>query len=223
MKKLLSISIVFLIIFSCSQITGEKGTITDEQVENYLKAYKMLREKAPDILQGINENSNQTKADKKGYNTIEGIIKESGIESYAEFVRLNAKIGSVFSILQANRGMNQQANLQESGQDMFNDSYRFIEEQLDDPEVPEETKVELRKTMEELKKDSKELKETYESNKVIADWVMDKANKISGLLVNEADIKVIQAHEEEIFEAYTGFPRPKGFDGSMPDPDTILW
>ena len=223
MKKLISISLIFLIFFSCSQITGEKGTITDEQVVNYLKAYKGLREKAPGILQDINGNRDQTKAGKDGYNTVEDIIKESGIESYAEFVRLNAKIGSVFSILQANRGMDQQANLQESSQEMFSDSYRFIEEQINDPEVPEETKVELRKTLEELKKDSKELKETYESNKVIADWVMEKANKLSGLLVNEADIKVIQAHEEEIFEAYTGFPRPEGYDGNMPDLDTILW
>ena len=223
MKNFIIISIIFFIFFSCSQITGEKGTITDEQVENYLKAYKKLRETAPDILKGINENSDESKAGKEGYKTFEDIIKESGIESYAEFVRLNAKIGSVFSILQASRGTDQQANLQESSQEMFSDSYRFIEEQLNDPEVPKETKVELRKTLEELKKDSEELKETYESNKVIADWVLDKANKISGLLVNEADIEAIQTHEEDIFEAYAGFPRPKGFDGNMPDWDTILW
>jgi len=223
MKKTLILVMIAMIILSCTQITGEKGTITDEQVENYLKAYKKLREIAPDILKDINENSDQSKAGKDGYNSVEEAIKESGIESYAEFVRLNAKIGTVFSMLQANRGMESQENLQNSGQEMFDDSYRYIEEQLNDPEVPEETKVELRKTLEELKQNSKELKESYESNKIIADWVLDKAQKIQGLLVNEADIEVIQAHEEEIFEAYTGFPRPEGFDGNMPDLDTILW
>ncbi|MCF6365877.1 MAG: hypothetical protein L3J35_06695 [Bacteroidales bacterium] len=223
MKKAIFISVISVVLFSCVQVTGEKGTITDEQVVNYLKAYKKLKEKAPDILRNINENVNGSNAGKMGFNSFESIIKESDIESYAEFVRLNAKIGSVFSILQASRGMNQQQNLQESSQEMFSDGYRFIEEQLNDPDIPEETKAELRITLEELKKGSNELKEEYESNKVIADWVFEKAKKVTGLIVNEADIDVIQAHEEEIFEAYTGFPRPKGFDGNMPDLDTILW
>lgn len=223
MKKIIIAGIITLFIFSCSQITGEKGTITNEQVENYLEAYKNLREKAPEILKDINENSDQSKAGKEGYDSVERIIQESGLESYAQFVRLNAKIGTIFSMLQAHKGLNSQENLYESGQDMFDDSNRFIEEQLNDPEVPEETKVELRKTLEELKQNSNELKESYVSNKAIADWVMNKAEKIQGLLVNESDIEVIQHYEEDIFEAYTGFPRPEGLDGNMPDLDTILW
>jgi predicted ribosome quality control (RQC) complex YloA/Tae2 family protein len=223
MKKIIIAGIITLFIFSCSHITGEKGSITNEQVENYLEAYKKLREKAPEILKDINENSDQTKAGKEGYDSVERIIQESGLESYAQFVILNAKIGTVFSMLQAHKGLNSQENLYESGQDMFDDSNRFIEEQLNDPEVPEETKVELRKTLEELKQNSNELKESYESNKAIANWVMNKAEKIQGLLVNESDIEVIQHYEEEIFEAYTGFPRPEGLEGNMPDLDTILW
>jgi len=223
MKNILLSTLFSALIISCTQITGEKGTLTNEQVENYIKAYTKLKEVAPDILIDINENSDESKVGKDGFDSIEKIIKDCGIESYAEFVRLNAKIGTVFSILQAHRGMDQQANLQESGQDMFNDSYRLIEEQLNDPEVPEETKEELRKTLEELKQSSNELKESYESNKIIADWVMGKVQKISGLLVNEADVEVIQSYEDEIFKAYTGFPRPEGLDGNMTDLDTVLW
>ena len=56
MKNILLSTLFSALIISCTQITGEKGTLTNEQVENYIKAYTKLKEVAPDILIDINEN-----------------------------------------------------------------------------------------------------------------------------------------------------------------------
>ncbi len=175
-----------------------------------------MKEQAPGVLQKLNEEGNTEVAGQAGFNDFEKIIKEGGLGNFPDFVRLNAKIGGVFSIMQANKGMETAKNLEESGQSMFSDGMRVIQEQLDDPNVPEETKVELRTALEELKGGAKELKDTYTGNLEWANLVMEQANKLSGLIVNKKDIEVIKKHEAEIFEAYTGFPEPVGNDGKLP-------
>lgn len=194
--------------------SAEEASITDQDVENYIKTYKVLREQAPDMLKTVNESGESPEAGAEAYKSIEQTISNNGIGSYADFVRLNAKIGAIFSIMQATKGMTRFEELNQRSNDMFDDGIRQIDEQLADPNVPEDTKVELRKTREELLAGKGEMNEDYQYNKDWGEFVMDKANKLSGLVISEADIKVVQRHEQEIMEAYVGFPLP--YNGELP-------
>ena len=217
MKKIrfIIIASVSFFVVSCGQITEEKGTLTDELVLKYIKIYKNLREKAPSILENLNENGETAEAGKDGFSDFEDIIKDGGIKDFSEFVKLNAKIGAIFSILQATKGMDKAQDLQNSSSKMMSDGEKFIQEQLNNPDVPEETKAELRKALEELKKGSQQLDNSYNKNRKIAEFVMENVKKITGTIVNKKDIEIVKKHETEIFEAYTGFSQPFENDVKM--------
>jgi len=221
MKTAKSLLFLFIIFFlaSCSQVTGEKGTLTDRKIQSYIKAYKGLKEAAPGMLKNLNENGETADAGKAGFADFEEIIKDAGMEDYPDFVRTNAKIGVIFSLIEANKGMNRSSNLERSGKEMIDDGVAFIETQLADPNVPEETKVELRKQIEEMKANKQKLTDTYAKNTKIANMVLDQVQKIQGMIVNEADIDAVQRHHADLFEAYTGFPEPAGMDGKLPKID----
>ncbi len=220
MKKLILFLLCFIFIgSSCKQFASEKGTLTDEKVKKYIKIYKKLREQAPEILENLNKKGESAESGKESFKSFEKIIKEGGLKDFKEFVVLNAKIGAIFSLSQAVRSMENVENIEKSSQKMFSNGQKIIQEQLDDPDVPEETKIELRKTLKELKKSSSEITTSYVNKKKLAEFVMEKAEKISGYIVDKNDIEVIKRHEEEIYEAYTGFPRPEEFDGTFPDLD----
>ncbi len=205
------ILIIFLISFvqSCVPDLSNKSSLTDENVMNYLSGYKKLREKAPEILQNLNENKNDVESGMQRFNTFEEIIKESGLENYADFVRLNAKIGTIFSVIQANKGMNRFEKLNTDSKTMFDKNIKFLEEQLADPDVPEETKKEIRETIQKLKNGKTELTKNWEKNEKWANLVLKNVQKLTKLIVSKEDIEVVLRHENEIMEAYVGFPMPK--------------
>lgn len=218
MKIKIIISAIFtgiLTVMSCGVV--DKGdSLTDEQVLNYIKVYKKMREAAPGMLEKINQNPDDSQAGKEGFNNFENIIKDGGLKDYPQFVMLNAKIGSIFSIMQATEGMDKFSNMNESSKNMLDEVIAEYQKIIDDPEMPEETKNSARQGIEELKKSKKELSENWEKNKFLADFVLNQVKKISGLIVDEADIEVVKHHEKEIMEAYVGFPMPELPDGKMP-------
>ena len=214
MKKIIVLLLAFLTFYSCGKVT-EKGTLTDQKVLNYIEVYKKLKANAPAILEHLNKNGDSELAGKEGFAGFEEIVQSEGLANYPEFVILNAKIGGVFGMIQATKGMETSSNLHDSGQQMFEDSKKIIQEQLDDPNVPEESKVELRKTLAEIDENSKILSNEYEKNSAWANYVLKYAEKITGLIVNEKDIEIVKKYEDEIFEAYTGFTPPPGLDGNM--------
>jgi hypothetical protein len=171
----------------CGEFT-KKGTLTDEKVSQYITAYKNLKSKTPGLLEKFNQNGESVQAGKEGFADFESAIKESGLSGYSEFVVLNAKIGSIFGIIQASKGMNQFENMHNQGQEMFSEAQQTIQKQLDDPNVSEETKNELRKSLEEIKNSQKTVNADYENNMKWGKFVMEKVQKISGLIVDEKDI-----------------------------------
>lgn len=208
--------VVSILIFSCQGIDEAKSLqLTDENIQNYIAAYKNLREAAPDILQSINENPSAEEGQEQ-FSGIESAIMDAGLANYPQFVLLNAKIGSTFSIIQASKGMDRFQNLQNSSNTMFDDGMKAIQEQIDDPNIPEETKASLRETLEELKANQQEMNDTYEQNRVWADFVMETVEDITGYIVSEEDIELVKKYETELMEAYVGFPLPYENDGNMP-------
>ncbi len=221
MKTYIILSVLMLLVLSHCQVAENARNLelTDENVSRYLRAYKALRESAPGMLEELNQQGETPDAGQKQFANAESMITGAGLKDYPEFVILNAKIGAVFSIMQATKGMDRFKNLQESSNRMMDSGMEEIQKQLDNPDVPEETKVELRKMLEELQAGQQQLNQEYDKNKNWADFVMKKAKKITGTIVSDKDIEVVKRHEKEIMEAYVGFPLPYQNDGNMPEVD----
>ena len=63
----------------------------------------------------------------EGFNKFENIIKGGGITDYPAFVLMNAKIGSIFSIIQAEISMVKFKNLNQNGQELIQQSIEELE------------------------------------------------------------------------------------------------
>jgi hypothetical protein len=205
-----------LIFFSCGIINKEDG-LTEDQIKNYAETYKNLKEKAPDILQQINQDPENSDIGADKFGEIESIITDGGFRSYQEFVIVNTKIGAIFSIMQANSSMENFEDMNESGNQSFESGIAELERLIADPNTPEDVKNEYRKTIEELKQAKQEVNESYTENKKWADLVMKGADKIQGLIVSENDLELVKKYEDDIFEAYTGFPKPELPSNEFPE------
>ncbi|MBN2890325.1 MAG: hypothetical protein JXL97_00525 [Bacteroidales bacterium] len=219
MKQILLLGLTISMFFtSCIVMAGaKKNKLTEEKVQNYINVYMELRSAAPDILENINKDPENADIGKEEYKKIESIIKDGGFENYADFVYTNAKIGSVFSIIQAQKGMNNFENLNESSNDMFEEGIKEIQKVIDDPETPEETRQELIAQIDEMKQSQILMNDTYEQNEDLAKFVLKGVEKISGLIVNEDEIAIIEKYEQEILATYVGFQLPELPDGHMPE------
>ncbi len=213
----ISISLI-LFLLSCSLI-DKKESLTGEQIENYIETYTQLREEAPEILESINIDPKNAELGKEQYAKIQKIIKEGGFDNYSQFIITNAKIGSIFSILQAETGMENFEDLNENSNKMLDDGIAEIDKILNDPDIPEDIKVEQRKIKEELLKGTKQLEESWKKNKKWADKVMKSTKKFTGLFISEDDIAIVKEYEDKIMEAYTGFQMPELPNGKFPELD----
>lgn len=218
MKKTILFSLVISIFFtSCIAAIMKKDTLTEEKVGNYIEVYEKLREEAPDILENINKDPENADIGKEEYDKFLKIIKKGGFESFADFVYTNAKIGSVFSLIQAEKGMDNFENMNESGNDMFDESIAEIQKIIDDSQTPEETRKELIQQITDIKENQKLMNDSYVDNEEIAEFVMKSVKTISGLIVSEEDIRIITKFEAEIMHAYVGFQLPELPDGKFPE------
>lgn len=196
------------IILSCSGVAGENVSLTEAKLEAYLKAYKELKEKGPDFLSQV--NTGELNSQKQGYEEFEDVLQKNGL-TFTEFVKLNAKIGAIYSIAQAEDFMKKMEGLQEWGQQSIDEGVAEIQKALDDPDVPEDTKEELRKTMEELKAQKETMTGSYQHNEKWAKLVLEKVNKITNQKASEQEIELVKKYLDEITEVYTGGVMPTNF------------
>lgn len=198
MKNFLKIFFISLLI-SCQyldkkpkliidSLTESNFDLTETLVTNYIATYKELRANIPKGLESINEQGMNISTD--GFNVINDIIKKNGFKDYFEFVRVNAKIAWAFNLASGEIGMN-------SFQNLKNEGIQSIDEQLNDPNVPNEVKEELKKTKAKIQED-------WENNKKWADVSLSLVRK----LTNENDIKIIKKYYKELQEAYVGITLP---------------
>jgi hypothetical protein len=166
-------------------------TLTDELIEKYIKAVRSLHKLGPSIPQKLAEKGESEATGIDLYHEIDNVIKEAGFKDYFEFVKVNAKVAWAWNISQGELGI-------QKFQGMKDEGLKQIEETLANPEVPEETKKELRKARQEII-------DTWMHNKKYADISMN----IVKPLTNEHDLEIIKRHHKEIMEAYTGLPQEK--------------
>ncbi|GAB4335532.1 MAG: hypothetical protein OHK0038_13270 [Flammeovirgaceae bacterium] len=216
--------VFFIILFSCSgnipknekeagdlykEITKTNFPLTEEMVVKYIATYKKLREAGPDFLKYANGGADNGMA---GFNAFEKIVKEGGFKDYPDFVRTNAKIAWAFIIVQGQSGIEDFSNFKDKmknqGEEIYQQSFAELDKMLNDPDVPVETKEQLRKTKEQLEQQRKESYEKidnqWENDKVWADWVVDKIKN----LTSDEDMAIIKKYRKELMEVYAGVQLP---------------
>lgn len=201
MRKILLFATV-VIFTSCGFNAGEE--LTEQQVKNYIKTYKTIRADFPQMIEKMEDPSGADQANMELFQEFTKVLKSGGFENFQEFVLVNGKIAAIFSVLQAEKGMADQKNLNTDSKKMLTDGMKQIQDILNDPEIPEEVKAEQRKLLEELQAGEKELTETWEDNAQIATEVIDGVKKVSGFLVTENDLKLVKKYENEIMAVYIG-------------------
>lgn len=205
MKKLHSLLLVLFItaLISCDSDSAKNMAegLTGPKIEAYLNGYKALKAEAPNLLQNV--NAGDILEQKEGYNVFESVLKKNGL-TYKEFVILNAKIGAIFSIQQGENFMGEMAEMKTAGMEQMDEGTKQMQATIDDPNVPEEAKVELRKSLEEMKAAKVKINTDYEKNKGWADAVMDKAKTVTNIFVSKEDIELVKQYSDKIMEAYSG-------------------
>lgn len=196
------------ILGSCSGLPREDVSLDNDKMVAYIKSYKELIQKAPVLLTLV--NTGDINNQKQEFSELEGILEENGL-SYHEFIIINAKIGAIYSIIQAQDFMSKMEDIQSQSQKSIDDGILQIQEAIDDPDVPVETKTELRKNIKELKDSKKLLKNEYHKNEKWANLVLDKTRNITNQIVNKKDVELVERYLDEISEAYTGGVIPENF------------
>jgi hypothetical protein len=87
-------------------VFGDK--LTEPQVVSYIKAYGKVRAEFPDVAKTLQQPGAVPDASTSGaVQRIDAIAKESGLSGFAEFIKLNGKVGLAFSRIQADAFMDQ--------------------------------------------------------------------------------------------------------------------
>ena len=205
--KILLVNILILNAFSCKEVKNEP--LTNKQVEAYLNTYKELRNTAPDMLEKANSGS--LDAQKEGLTQFTTILEKNGL-NYTGFIRLNAKIGAIYSVVNAEHFMENIQKQVDDSKKHIEEGIKLMQEQIDDPEVPEETKEELRKSIEDLKATEKGMKLQHGKNKLQAEAVLKKVKVMTNQYIAKEDVELVNNYYDEITQAYTGGIVPVNFN-----------
>jgi hypothetical protein len=211
-KRLLKFALIVCVsqlIISCAGGNGPKNvTLTTQKIEAYLNSYIEMREKTPQILSDV--NTKMVDIEKVGVGDFEAICSKNGI-SFKDFVVLNAKVGAVYSILNAEDFMNMMGNMKADGDVQLDEGMKQMQAQIDDPNFPAEAKEEMKKALEEMKKNKAKINSEFEKNKEWADLVLDKTKSISNVFIDKTEAELVKQYFNKITEAYTGMA-PSNFN-----------
>ncbi|MCS6833379.1 MAG: hypothetical protein NZ521_07375, partial [Flammeovirgaceae bacterium] len=148
----------------------------------------------------------------EGFALFEQIIKENGFKNYEEFTRVNAKIAWAFILLQGEQGIENFAywkdSLKNEGEKMYQQSFSELDNAINDPSTPEETKQQLKETKAQLKeqrtKSYQHIEQRWENDKKWASWVIEKLKYIT----SEDDLKIVKKYQKHLQEVYTDIKLP---------------
>lgn len=175
------------------------GDLDDDMIARYVKTMRLLRKTGISFEEHLAKDPDP----QKGFERIERAIKEGGFKDYAEFVKVNAKVAWAWNMAQAKSGMHKQKKLNEWAGNETDRGIQQIDQALANPNVPEETKRELRQTRAALVEQKKQISDTWNKNKRWADWAMKTVEP----LTNDRDTKVILRNERALMEVFTGLSR----------------
>jgi hypothetical protein len=185
-------------------------------LNNYLDAYKKLRTDAPNVLKKINSQDTDLSSLGDEYQKYESIIQSAGYSGHSDFVKNNAKVGMVYSILLALM----KSEVHEMNQNNMDEMAKFIQESIDDPNVPESKKAELREKLKDVNKGKQSLNR-FDQNITWAKGVVKMAKRLENMSISEEDAMLLIKHEKDIKAAYDGFPMPPAVNIPHVDVDDL--
>jgi hypothetical protein len=162
------------------------GDLTDEQVLKYIKVVRELHKLGPSLPEKIADHEGDPGMGNAVFTEIEKEIKDGGFKDYTEFVKVNAKVAWAWNVSQGEKGIQDFKTMKDIGVEKLNEA-------LANPNIPEETKVELRKTLAETEAN-------WAKNKKYADMTLTFVKPFT----NENDLAVIKRHYKELMEGFTG-------------------
>ena len=174
--------------------------LTDEQVRRYIRAYRRLKQHGRHELLAFQSRPNDLAHQRKAFQRIEKQLQADGFTDYAAFVRIHAKIAWAWSNYRAQQGLRTQSALQHKAQSDLDQGIHEIEQALANPQVPADTKRELRQTLRELKRNKQTLRSLHNKNAKWARFAMDITTPLS----NSEDMATIARHEQELLQVFTG-------------------
>ncbi len=172
-------AIAFLVLLSGCADKGSK--LTDEQVVKYIAAYKNLKAAGPELADQARKGAGLV-----GKAGVDEAVTKAGFTSYAEFVKVNAKVAWAFSNGQATAFMDDTAT-------KVSDGEKQLQAAIADPNTPEAAKGELRQALTRMRAD-------YAKNKGYADVAMSVSDK----LTDKEDVATVMRHKAELEAAFQG-------------------
>jgi hypothetical protein len=171
------------------------GPLTDELVVKYIRAQKKLKEQGADFLTYASAGKG-----KDGLQKFEGIVQAAGFTDYAQFLKVNARIAWAFGMSQGTGGIQSFDKQYDDGMKQFDEGIAQLDTQIADPEVPEESKKELRTARSQLVAAKAKVSKDFQKNKKYAKVAMDKLAP----LTNKEDTEVVMRYQNELMEVFTG-------------------
>ncbi len=157
--------------------TAQHVKLDDALVKKFMDVYRKNRELEKNVSQ-----SEDAAAGVKYYEDMVKIAAEAGFTDIDDYMRTGDAVLVTFNYIVSKA-------LASNMNKAFAESEAEINESLNDPDLPEESKDELRKTLEETKEKMKKLEE--EATAQMAEFVPDDAN-----------LEVVQRHYAELEAMY---------------------
>lgn len=185
--------------------TNIKGVKVNRQVlNNYINLFKELKAHSPEGIEMINE-LNPSAQRHPQFAALSIIMEKYGL-AYEEFVKLNAKIGVIYGVLQFNMQNLQEQSNQTVGQ--MNEMAESIKEMINDPDVPEEKKAELREALKKTEEGGRDLGNMWKNNKEKAQGMIKQARKRLQKIASAKEIRLVQAYNQQLKELYKEISQP---------------
>lgn len=205
MKKIGALIFILLCFFTSNCFLMKKIELNDQLINSYLKAYKNVKKIAPNLTKNGSIDLN---AAKNSFSKIEAEIKAAGMKDFTQFVQVTDAVMWAFSKLQSDKYLTQMDSLTkgdfsdiDGGENLTNaqsDIENSMREILDNPDIPDETKNQIREQLassdKQIKENMKDIRTDYEKNKKWADLIL---GFVKGQ-TSENNLSVVKRHFTEI-------------------------
>jgi len=184
--------------------TAGSGLVTEASVANYVHLYTTLKSKAPDALERLNEHDRSVQNDAV-FAPLREEIEANGMD-VSSFVALSERIGIIYSLLEVNP--QKMREIQDVHEGSMDEMAASIQEMLDDPDVPEAQKAELRKALARTHAGKEDLGNMWNQLEDKRGNVLNKAKSKLQNFASQSEIAAVKKHQEALEQAFSGISRP---------------
>ncbi len=188
-RYLLAFLAPFVLLSSCS-MCGSDAPVTEQTLKNYITAIGRLREAGVRLASG----EMPVREGMKGYEIFKKTVTDSGFKSVSDFLAVNTRIAAAMTIVES------EIYAGEAKRSAGEMSEEYWKKFLDNPDIPDSAKDQVRKGIEEARKLAEKGREEIGRHKNITDPMVSIARRI----VDMETVALVRKHREELEAAYSG-------------------